>query len=103
MAPASAAAIAPRSRVEVLERATAFLEEQLARVPADASGRSWGIQANLAAGPGPNEQLDLQQYFAAPAGTKQAGHQLAEEEARFSARTRAVFEHAVRGDVGRVR
>src|SRR5882724_6204528 len=78
MAPASAAAIAPRSRVEVLERATAFLEEQLARVPTDASGRSWGIQANLAAGPGPNEQLDLQQYFAAPAGTKQAGHQLAE-------------------------
>lgn len=50
----------------------------MAAVPADATGRSWGIQANLAAGPLPHEQLDLQEYFSAPAGTKQEGHALAE-------------------------
>ena len=77
-APASAAAIAPRSRVQVLERATSFLEHQLARVPKDSTGHGSGIQANLAAGPGPHEQLDLQQFFSAPAGTQHAGQQLAE-------------------------
>jgi hypothetical protein len=76
--PASAHGIAPRSREEAILRATAFLERQLASVPPDAAGRSWGIQANLAAGPLPHEQLDLQEYFAAPAGVRQHGHQLAE-------------------------
>jgi hypothetical protein len=76
--PASAHGIAPRSREEAILRATAFLERQLASVPPDATGRSWGIQANLAAGPLPHEQLDLQEYFAAPAGVRQHGHQLAE-------------------------
>jgi hypothetical protein len=76
--PASAHGIAPRSREEAIARATVFLEQQLAAVPADASGRSWGIQANLAAGPLPHEQLDLQQYFSAPAGARQEGHALAE-------------------------
>ena len=47
-------------------------------MPTDASGHGWGIQANLAAGPGPHEQLDLQQFFAAPSGAQQAGHALAE-------------------------
>ena len=46
--------------------------------PKDAAGHGWGIQANLAAGPGPHEQLDLQQFFSAPAGTQHAGQQLAE-------------------------
>jgi hypothetical protein len=76
--PASAHGIAPRSREEAIERATSFLERQLAAVPRDAEGKSWGIQANLAAGPLPHEQLDLQRYFAAPRGRVQAGQQLAE-------------------------
>lgn len=75
--PESAHGIALRSREDAIARATAFLEQQLALVPKDSAGRSWGIQANLAAGPAPHEQLDLQRYFAAP-GAQQAGQQLAE-------------------------
>lgn len=76
--PESAHAIAPRSRVDACERATAFLERQLASVPTDSAGRSLGILANLAAGPLPHEQLDLQQFFAAPPGAVQPGQHLAE-------------------------
>jgi hypothetical protein len=76
--PESAHAIAPRSRVDACERATSFLEQQLARVPTDAAGRSLGILANLAAGSQPHEQLDLQQFFAAKAGQVQPGQQLAD-------------------------
>jgi hypothetical protein len=76
--PASAHGIAPRSREEAILRATAYLEQQLASVRPDTTGRAWGIQANLAAGPLPHEQLDLQEYFAAPAGARQQGQTLAE-------------------------
>jgi hypothetical protein len=75
--PASAHGIAPRSREEACERAIGFLERQLARIPADASGGWWGIQANLAAGPLPHEQLDLQQFFASQSG-ELAAHPLAQ-------------------------
>src|SRR5262245_29900861 len=76
--PASAHAIAPRTREQACERATVFLEQQLAGIPADATGMWWGIQANLAAGPLPHEQLDLQQFFAAPARAGESVHPLAE-------------------------
>lgn len=55
-----------------------FLEAQLAGIPSDAEGRWWGIQANLAAGPGPHEQLDLQKLFGAPASPGTPVHPLAE-------------------------
>lgn len=76
--PASAHAILPRTRDEACERASTFLERQLASIPADATGNWWGIQANLAAGPSPHEQLDLQQFFATPLPATQPVHPLAE-------------------------
>src|SRR5258706_1155372 len=76
--PESALGIAPDVRVEACARAIAFLERQLAQEVASSSGRYVGIQANLAAGPLPHEQLDLQQFFTAPMGAQQPGQHLAE-------------------------
>jgi hypothetical protein len=75
--PASAHAIAPRTRELARERATTFLERQLERIPSDGAGQWWGIQANLAAGPAPHEQLDLQRFFAEPRSADGAVHPLA--------------------------
>lgn len=75
--PQSALAIPHRSREEALERAIGFLERHLAQVPLDARGHSIGIQASLAAGALPHEQLDLQAFFGDP-GAVQAGQALAE-------------------------
>jgi hypothetical protein len=73
LSPASAHGIAPRTREAACERATAFLEQELARAPSES-----GIQANLAAGPLPHEQLDLQQFFAQPPDPTRPVHPLAE-------------------------
>lgn len=76
--PASAHSIAPETREAACERGTSFLERQLASIPSDAAGSWWGIQANLAAGPQPHEQLDLQDFFATPPSPGQPRPPLAE-------------------------
>jgi hypothetical protein len=76
--PASAHAIAPRSREEACERATGFLQAQLSGPPEECGPHWSGIQANIAAGPLPHEQLDLQKLFASGVGAGETKHPLAQ-------------------------